>query len=441
MCRINLSGRMKAICIGGFTLLQDKEKGMDEKKRLATNFNAISFDAIFFNISSAFLDPSTVIPSFVSMLTNSPILIGLTTTIRNCGWFLPQLLVAHRVEALPYKKPIVLWAGGSLRVSIGIMALSALLAPRNPDLSLVLFYLFFVILSFSDGITGVPWIDIFAKSIPPERRGRYYSLTQFLGGSLAFGAGFLIKGILDNKDLVFPNNYFIIFMMGFILATASFISFCRVREKISETKPAQENLIEFLCRIPHFLMNDVPLRKLILVNTLVRFFFMPLPFYVIFARENLRLPYDIVGFFVSSQMLGYVLAGVALGRINDHMGSRPVILITGFATALQPVLALTSYWLYLRGYPFILLYTSIFAFIGVTYSGVWVGIFNYLLKIAPEEKRPLYIGLLNTVTAPTTFLPILGGFLINRFNYTFLFVFTFAFVLSGFLISFTMKEP
>ncbi|AYO31582.1 MFS transporter [Biomaibacter acetigenes] len=422
-------------------MLQHQEKSMDEKRKLAINFYAISFDAIFFNISSAFLDPGTVIPSFVSMLTNSPILIGLTTTIRNCGWFLPQLLVAHRVESLPYKKPVVLWAGGSLRLSIGIMAFSALLAARNPGLALSLFYLFFVILSFSDGITGVPWIDIFAKSIPPSSRGRYYALTQLLGGSLAFGAGFLIKNILDSKDFVFPNNYFIIFMMGFILAAMSFISFIRVRENISETKPGQEDLRVFLSKIPVLLKSDMTLRKLILINTLVRFFFLPLPFYVIFARENLGLSNDVVGFFVSSQMLGYVLAGVVLGRINDYSGSRMVILITGFATTLQPVLALASYWLHLKGYPFILLYTAIFASIGITYSGVWVGIFNYLLKIAPEEKRPLYIGLLNTVTAPTTFLPIIGGLVINNFNYTFLFIMTFAIVFTGFILSFTIKEP
>ncbi|MCR4429687.1 MAG: MFS transporter [Tepidanaerobacteraceae bacterium] len=418
----------------------NSEKPQNEKRMLRANFNAISFDAIFFNTASAFLDPGTVIPSFVSMLTDSPVLIGLTTTIRNCGWFLPQLLVAHRVQALPYKKPVVLWAGASLRLSACIMALSALLATENPKLALLLFYFFFIILSFSDGITGVPWIDIFAKSIPPERRGKYYALTQFLGGSLAFGAGIIIKKILDSKHLAFPNNYFIIFMLGFILQVMSFASFTRVKEIMSETQPAQENLMEFLTRIPQLFRQDATLRKLILINTLVRFFFLPLPFYVIFASDKLGLSGDMVGYFVSSQMLGYILAGVIFGRINDYIGSRAVILITGFVTMLQPVFALISQFLHANGCPFIFLYTAIFALIGATYSGVWVGIFNYLLKIAPEENRPLYIGLLNTVTAPTTFLPIIGGFLINKFDYAFLFAASFIAVFAGFLASFALKE-
>lgn len=416
------------------------EKSSDEKRILKVNFSAISFDTIFFNIASAFLDPGTVIPSFVSMLTSSPILIGLTATIRNCGWFLPQLLVARRVEALPYKKPVVVWAGASLRISILIMALASLLSTKNPGLSLSLFYLFFIVLSFSDGITGVPWIDIFAKSIPVEHRGKYYALTQFLGGSLAFLAGFLIKKILDSGSLNFPHNYFVIFMLGFILATLSYISFLRVREKPSETKGDQQGLIDFFIKLPFIFKQDINLRKLILVNTLIRFFYLPLPFYVIFATEKLSLPGDVVGFFVSSQMLGYVLAGIILGKINDHLGSKKVILLTSLATIFQPTLALFCNYLYTRGCPFVPLYIAIFTFVGVTYSGLWVGISNYLLKIAPEEKRPVYIGILNTATAPTTFLPILGGSILNRFNYTFLFIATFIMVFLSFLASFTMRD-
>jgi MFS family permease len=414
---------------------------VDEEKMRAINFYALSLDSTFFNIGSAFLDPGTVVPSFVSLLTSSPVLIGLTTTIRNCGWFLPQLLVAHRVEALPHKKPVVVWAGGLLRLAAGMMAFSTLLAANNPILALTLFYLSFVVLSFCDGISGVPWIDIFAKSIPAERRGRYYAVTQFFGGSFAFAAGFLIKKLLDSKNLVFPYNYFVIFFLGFLLVLMSYLSFLRVRENTSETSPHREDLWNFLKNVPAVFKADGALKRLVFVNVLFRCFFLPLPFYVIFAREKLGLAADSVGFFVSAQMLGYVLSGVILGRINDTLGSKPVILITGFATMISPLLALTSYRLYLNGYPFIFLYTVIFAFVGLTYSGSWIGIFNFLLKMAPEEKRPLYIGLLNTTTAPMTFLPVVGGFIIQRLNYTLLFLITFILVLNGLLLAATLKEP
>lgn len=97
----------------------ENQKTLQEKD-FYTNFNALSYDAIFFAASNGFLEPGTVVSSFVSNLTSSPVLIGLTTTIRNCGWFLPQLLVARLAEALPRKKPLVVLAGGLLRLSAGM---------------------------------------------------------------------------------------------------------------------------------------------------------------------------------------------------------------------------------------------------------------------------------------------------------------------------------
>ncbi|MCG0274957.1 MAG: MFS transporter [Thermosediminibacteraceae bacterium] len=417
----------------------DKKKALTEEE-FRNNFNALSFDAIFFAASNGFLEPGTVVSSFVSNLTSSPMLIGLTTTIRNCGWFLPQLLVARWAEALPRKKPIVVVTGGILRMAAGMMALSTLIAGKNPMLALILFYTFFIVLAFSDGISGVPWIDLFAKSIPPEHRGVYYAKTQTLGGILAFAAGFVVKAILSNKDFAFPYNYAIIFFLGFIFSTLSFLSFLRLEEVEDGTSSQRESLVKYLMGIPQVFKKDASFRLLIIVNTLLRFFFMPLPFYVIFAQEILKVPQDSVGIFVSAQMLGSILAGIFFGRINDFYGSRKVVVLTAGLTALQPVLALLCFFLYKLHLPFFPLFVLIFTLIGATYSGVWVGIFNYLLKIAPEEKRPLYIGLLNTLTAPTTFLPLLGGIIIELFSYVALFAIAAVMVFSSVVASYALRE-
>lgn len=147
------------------------------------------------------------------------------------------------------------------------------------------------------------------------------------------------------------------------------------------------------------------------------------------------------GFFVAIQMLGYVLSGIILGRLQDIKGTRAVVIITGFATMISPLIALISFWLYKNHYPFSFLYTTLYAFVGVHYSGVWTGILNYLFKIAPEEKRPLYIGLLNTATAPMTFLPAIGGVIIQKFGYVYLFIIAFIMIFAGFLLSLTLKNP
>ncbi|KYO68005.1 MFS transporter [Thermovenabulum gondwanense] len=411
-----------------------------KEKKVKNNFNALSYDSIFFNISTSFIDPGTIIPSFVSMLTSSPVLIGLTTTIRNCGWFLPQLLVARRAEGLPYKKPLVLIGAILYRFALLSIILSAFLAVKTPNLALILFFLFFTLMSFADGITGVPWIDLFAKSIPVPMRGRYYSKTQFLSGSLSFLTGFIIKGILNVKTIIFPYNYIIIFSLALLFALLSFFSFSRLIEDEKSKTNNAPSLAEYLKGIPLVFKSDKDFSRLILVNTLFRFFFLPLPFYITYARTNLGLPEDMVGIFVSFQMVGFIIAGLIFGRVNDIFGSKKVIKITGYLITLPPVLALLSNLLFLKHLPYIPLYIMTFMLIGATNSGIWVGIFNYLLKIAPEEKRPLYIGLINTLTAPTTFLPLLGGVIIENFSYIIMFLFAEIFLVCGLISSFSLRH-
>lgn len=419
---------------------QQKEHNNYQEKKIKNNFNALSYDSIFFNISTSFIDAGTIIPSFVSMLTTSPVLIGLTTTIRNCGWFLPQLLVARRAESLPYKKPLVLIGAIIYRIALFSIILSAFLAVKSTALSLIFFYLFFTIMSFADGITGVPWIDLFAKSIPVNLRGRYYSKTQFLSGSLSFVTGFIIKGILNIKTLIFPYNYILIFSLALFFAFLSFLSFLRLIEDEKSKTNSPLSLIEYFKEIPLVFKNDRDFSMLMVVNTLFRFFFLPLPFYITFARTKLSLPEDMVGIFMSSQMLGFIFAGIIFGRINDICGSKRVIKITGYLISLPPVLALLSLLFFSKNLPYVPIYILIFMLIGATNSGIWVGIFNYLLKIAPEEKRPLYIGLMNTLTAPTTFLPILGGFIVEKFSYIHMFLFAEIFLISGLFASFSLRH-
>lgn len=62
-------------------------------------------DSIFFGIGMAFASPTTVLPSFVSQLTDSPPLVGLVLTIQTGAWLLPQLIAANYLADKARKKP------------------------------------------------------------------------------------------------------------------------------------------------------------------------------------------------------------------------------------------------------------------------------------------------------------------------------------------------
>jgi hypothetical protein len=53
---------------------------------------------------------STVVPAFVSLLTDSAPLVGLAGAIFSAAWTIPQLATARLLRDKPRKKPTMLWA-------------------------------------------------------------------------------------------------------------------------------------------------------------------------------------------------------------------------------------------------------------------------------------------------------------------------------------------
>ena len=86
-------------------------------------------------------------------------------------------------------------------------------------------------------------------------------------------------------------------------------------------------------------------------------------------------------------------------------------------------------------------YLLLFATIGCTLSGMWMGFTNYLLELVEDVDRPTYVGMMNTLTAPFTFLPILGGVLIQVLSYEVLFGATLGVLLLGNIVASTLPEP
>jgi hypothetical protein len=69
-----------------------------------------------------------------------------------------------------------------------------------------------------------------------------------------------------------------------------------------------------------------------------------------------------------------------------------------------------------------------------------LGFYNYLMEIAPDDLRPSYIGLGNTITGVLTLAPTLGGWLLEATSYVTLFAVTAGTVFLGFLVALRMES-
>jgi MFS family permease len=128
-----------------------------------------------------------------------------------------------------------------------------------------------------------------------------------------------------------------------------------------------------------------------------------------------------------------VASGALLGLVSDRWGPAATIRIGSAFTIAGPLFALVAHMadsgLLIRAYP------VVYAALGVHYSSSMLGFYNYMLEIAPDDTRPSYIGLGNTIMGILTLAPTVGGWLLQATSYTVLFGITAALVFLGFLMT------
>ena len=402
-------------------------------------WNSIAFlveFACFGGVVLTLLDPTSVLPAFVRQLTDSEFMVGLISAIFNGGWLLPQLAVGRLINEEPRKKPYML-AGLSGRVFLWVIAL-ALWArlDRNPTAMLVLSFICIGLFAVSDGVVVVAWLDIIARAIPWKQRGRLIGLAQFISGLIGVGAGALVSLILAVRS--FSDGYALIFTLVGVALIPCTIAQVLVREPQPEEVNRQANShvrggwLKPLSTNPAF-------RRLMVCQTLVGMMYLAAPFYVGHADDVLHLPKSVIGRFVIAQKLAGMVASATLGLVSERRGPGFVVRIGSAAAVIGPLFALAAHiagggWL-IQAYPFI------YVMLGVVNSVQILGFVNYLLEMAPDGMRPVYIGLGNTIAGTLIIAPMIGGLLLEATSYAILFSVTAVIVAVGFLASLGLVSP
>jgi MFS family permease len=400
------------------------------------NFIAFLADYVCFSGVLTLIDPTSVLPAFVRQLTDSEFVVGLISAVFNGGWLLPQLVVGRLIKDKPRKKPYML-AGLSGRVLLWgiVLALWARL-DRNPTAMLVLSFTCIGLFAASDGVVGVAWFDIIARAIPWKRRARLIGLAQFISGLTGTGVGALVGLILALRS--FPEDYALIFTLAGVALIPSAIALALVREPQAEEVNRQANGHERGGWLKP-LVTDPAFRRLMVCQTLVGMMYLAAPFYVGHADDVLHLPKSVIGRFVIAQKLAGMVAGATLGLVSERWGLGFVVRIGSAAATIGPLFALGVHvvgdgWL-VQAYPFI------YVMLGIVNSVQMLGFANYLLEMAPDGMRPVYIGLGNTITGALIIAPMIGGWLLEATSYATLFSVTTVFVAVGFLVSLGLGSP
>jgi hypothetical protein len=379
------------------------------------------FNGVLFAMGGAFVDPSTVLPAFVSRLTDSAAVVGLIPAIGLGGWYLPQLAAASYVHSWPRKQRLYR-VGTVLRASgwFAVIGAVLVLGGRHPGLALGCFMIGYSLSAFSGGLSGIAFLEIVAKTVPPNRLGSFFGHRQFWGGLGGAACGLLVRQILASQRLAFPTNYALLFAIAVGCFVPAWIAFCSVREPAGPVEEARP-FLETLRRAPACIHEDATFRRLLWGRMLLGAAGIAFPFYIVYCRRWLQVPEAAVGTYLSAQMIGSMVVVPLWARLNDRSGPRRLLMAVAGLSLTVPLIALltsflppgqgVSHWAF----------AAVFFALGATGGGSFIGFTNYLFAIAPEERRATYMGTLNTCFAFTAFLPMLGGVLVEYASFQALF--------------------
>lgn len=402
-------------------------------KHFKRNFFANIMDAGFWFFGDSFVAAYTILPVFMSTLTDSPILIGLIPALEGAGWFLPQLFLAKHLENKNRRLPLVLKLGILDRLPFLLLALGTFFILKiDQNIAVVVFIIIYGIKVFSSGLVALPWQELIATVIPVSHRGRYWGYALILGKSMGLIGAILAGLMLSN--IAYPLNYSYMFLTGFICVAISYIFLTlNIEPEIERQAPAKD--INIWRRIKGILSANKNFRIYLINRGVVFLSFMGLGFITVYGLQKFTLPVSYSAIFTGAMLVSEIVGYGVWGTIGDKDGYKRVIeycnlfLIIG----LFALLWVETVWgLYL-----------VFGIISFAHSGEYIADQNIAMEFGSEKDRPTYIGMSKTLTGPVFLAaPIIGGTLVKLWGYqnmflTALTISTIAFV----IIKFFVEEP
>lgn len=400
------------------------------KKNLRRIYGVFIWHGAFLALTMAMIDFNTVLPSLFSNLTHSKLTFGLIYAILLGVPGIFNLFFSRYLQIQRLKKPFLLGGIYLRSLSFFLMAIFIyLFGARNPSLTILSFFVWVFLFAASGGFAGLAYTDIIGKLVAKGGRSKLYAAREFASSIAALGGSFIVGRVFTPGLIPFPTNYTILFLIGFgglVIASGAFWLIDEPPSVIE--RGTKVSLLSMAKEIPGYLKANPEFTRFILVENLTSFSLMVLPFYMIFAKDVLKVNQSFVGRYLTFSVAGTIISNIFWGFIAQKNGSKAVVRNCIFLGGLIPVLAML---LSVYGPNW---FALVFLLIGFIQSGREVGFEPYLLDITPDEKRTVFLGIRGTLNLLIVLMPVLGGMFIDIMGYYITFILVTMVMLSAYLI-------
>jgi MFS family permease len=280
-----------------------------------------------FRFGDTLIDPSVVTAWFVGELTTSPILLGLLMPIYKGGWFLLQLPTSHHIQQRSQHMPTYVIAAVVRVLSWSALAPAVLLlAGRNNELLLWIFFLSWTSASFAAGVGAVPLLNIIARSIPANRLGGFFGYRNFFGGIMGILGGLGVAQIFAAESMLpFPINYSLIFGLAALFLAIAFAVFALIREP-EEPIPEGSDVPfhRYLAQSARVFFEDRPFTSYTLARCFLITVDLAVPFYTAYAQKSLLAPVNFAGIYLTAMMVASIGSNILWGQVSRRGGNKQI---------------------------------------------------------------------------------------------------------------------
>ena len=386
----------------------------------------------FLAIGTTIAEPATILPLIVNYFSSSSILVGFFASLLRGGAIFVQLIAAfyaqsHRVVLKQLR--VVFLARFLSWFSIGVSII--IFGKSDPNLTLFLIGSGLFIFSFSAGFGAIYFKEIMAKMFSHKYRGKTQAYRQFFAGFGAILSGVAAGYILEQYEP--PNSFGYLFIVSALFMAIGLIAFGTIEEPVKENVGVKEKSFKkFIKNSFKILKEDTHLKTQVYSFLLSYSYLIALPFIILDAKEKIDLGGSEIGMLISVQMIGAMLSNILWGKLSSKGKNRAVVQIALVTLIFSTILAIFA--------DSFIHYLIIFFFAGAATDGFRLSFGNLILIIAPEEKRPVYIALQANITSFGLFFPIIGGVVVEIFNYQTVYILTLICLCVAFFISRGLKD-
>ncbi|MDD5372951.1 MAG: MFS transporter [Sulfurimonas sp.] len=387
----------------------------------------------FLAIGTTIAEPSTILPLIVNYFGGSSMLVGFFAALLRGGAIVVQLFAAFHAQSYQLMMPYLRRIFFIRFLSWFLIGVAITVFGENyPNITLASIGFGLFMFSFSAGFAAIYFREIMAKIFSHKFRGKTMAYRQFFSGAGGLLSGALAAWILESFEA--PQSYGYLFIISSFIMGLGYLAFALVDEPIKEqTSKKEGSFRDFLHNSYALLKADKRLQFQTATFLLAYGYLIALPFIILDAQQKINLDGIAIGSLITTQMVGAMLSNFLWGSLSGRGKDKLTAIISIF---LQLVAISTAF-----NASSLFEYTVIFFLIGASMDGNRIASSNLILKIAPADKRPVYIALQMNIVSLGMFFSIAGGVILHYLNYNILYGSSIAVLLGALFLSFKLEVP